>query len=199
MGALAVLALAGAAPLVATLVTIALVLAFAVAALAAARRAQERRDLPDSLVYSYGAYASALALSAVIAFPVIDRGQDLGSLAAAVHADMRQQPLALLAPDETTLAIIDHVQAGAFSVLTEVDPATVHAWFAARGSGSRILVLLPGHAPGALSHWLARWRPLAEPGNGVAGDLVAAGAAAPARLYQLPQGRRYALLGPPRR
>ena len=50
---------------------------------------------------------------------------------------------------------------------------------------------------GPLTQWLARWLTLAEPGNGVAAELVNGGAASLLRLYELPQGRRYALLGPP--
>jgi 4-amino-4-deoxy-L-arabinose transferase-like glycosyltransferase len=198
-GALAVLALARAASVLATLATISAILAFAAAALAAARRAQERSDLPHSVLYSYGAYAAALTLSAFIAFPVIDRGQDLRALAAAVRSDTLQQPLALLAPDETTLAIIDHGHAGSFTVLDDNAPATVRNWFHARGPQARVLVLLPGHASGPVTLWLARWLTLAEPGNGVAAELVAGGAASLVRLYELPQGRRYALLGPPER
>jgi 4-amino-4-deoxy-L-arabinose transferase-like glycosyltransferase len=196
--ALGVLALAGATPPRATLAAITALVAFVATALVAARRAQERGNLPDTLVYSYGAYGAALTLSACIAFPFIDRGQDLQALAAAVHTDTRHGSLALLAPDETTLAIIDHGHAGSFSVLDQTDPATVRAWFGAHGPESRVLVLLPGHAPGVLSQWLARWHPPAQPGYGAAADLLAAGAASPVRLYQLPQGRRYALLGPPR-
>jgi len=197
IAALTVLALARAASVAATLAIIATILVFTVTTLAAARRAQGRGDLHDSVVYSYGAYAAALTLSAFIAFPVIDRGQDLRTLADAVRSDTGQEPLALLAPDETTLAIIDHGHAGSFSVLDRTDPATVRGWFDARGPRARVLVLLPGHAAGTLTQWLARWHPLAEPGNGVAGELVAGGAASLVRLYELPQGRRYALLGPP--
>lgn len=196
-GALVVLILARAAPVATTLATIAAILGAAVTALAAARRAQRRLDLQDSVVYSYGAYAATLTLSAFIAFPVIDRGQDLHLLADAVRTDTRQQPLALLAPDETTLAIMDHGHAASFTVLDDADPATVRGWFVARGARARVLVLLPGHARGAVTQWLARWFTVAEPGNGVAAELIAGGAASLVRLYELPQGRRYALLGPP--
>jgi 4-amino-4-deoxy-L-arabinose transferase-like glycosyltransferase len=196
---LAVLAISGAAPLTATLATIAASIAFTGMALVAARRAQTRGDLEHSVIYSYGAYAAAFTLSAFIAFPLIDRGQDLRALADAVRLDTQQQPLALLAPDETTLAIIDHGHMGSFSVLNANDPATVSGWFQARGPRARLLVLLPGHAAGALTSWVARWHPVAEPGMGVAGELVAGGAASLVRLYELPHGRRYALLGPPQR
>jgi 4-amino-4-deoxy-L-arabinose transferase-like glycosyltransferase len=196
-GGLAVLVLAGEAAGAPALATIAAILVFAVLALAAARRAQRRGDFSGSVVYSYGAYAAAVTLSAFIAFPVIDRGQDLRALADAVRSDTQQQPLALLAPDETTLAIMDHGHAGSFTVLDDNEPATVRGWFDARGPRARVLVLLPGHAAGPLTQWLARWLTLAEPGNGVAAELVNGGAASLLRLYELPQGRRYALLGPP--
>ena len=73
----------------------------------------------------------------------------------------------------------------------------VDGWFAAHGKTARVLVLLPGHARGALTEFLARLQPLTAPGDGVAGTLTAAGAAALVARYELPQGRRYALLGPP--
>jgi hypothetical protein len=61
-----------------------------------------------------------------------------------------------------------------------------------------VLVLLPGHAPGAVTLWLGRFLPGAPAhGDGVAGALLATGTAALVQRYELPQGRRYALLGPP--
>ncbi len=197
VGGVAILALAGAAPVAPALATIIAILVFTVAALAAARRAQARGDFNRSVAYSYGAYAAAVTLTAFIAFPVIDRGQDLRALADAVRSDTQQQALALLAPDETTLAIMDHGHPGSFTVLDNNDPATARAWFESRGPRARVLVLLPGHAAGPLTQWLARWLTMGEPGNGVAADLVNGGAASLVRLYELPQGRRYALLGPP--
>ena len=127
-----------------------------------------RADLAASLACSYGAYAAAVCLSALIAFPVIDRGQDLGRLAREVRADTTHQPLALLTPDETTIAVIDHAHAAAFSVLNGNDAPTIRHWFASHGPQARVLVLLPGHAEGALSRWLARWHPLKPPGDGLA-------------------------------
>ena len=63
-----------------------------------------------------------------------------------------------------------------------------------------MLVLLPGHAPGPLTHRLARFLPRtarSNEGDGLAGTLSAAGSATVLERYELPQGRRYALLGPP--
>jgi hypothetical protein len=61
-----------------------------------------------------------------------------------------------------------------------------------------VLVLLPGHAPGAVTLWLNRFlHRTAANDDGVGGALVASGTAALTQRYELPQGRRYALLGPP--
>ena len=164
----------------------------------AAASAQARGAIARSLFCCYGAYAVALVLAAFVIFPVIDRWQDLGTLAQAVRRDTREQRLALLAPDETTLAVIDHAGTGRYAVLNERDAASVRAWFAARGPAARVLVLLPGHAPGQLTDYLAHWRRLPPLDDGFAGTLVARGAAVLERRYELPQGRRYALLAPPR-
>ena len=138
--------------------------------------------------------------------PVIDRWQDLPALARKIHADTLQQPLALLDPDETTIAMLDHGLRTPFTVLTSATVAEaggaitpqerVTSWFQAHGSDARVLVLLPGHAPGPLTNWIARFHAVAPPGDGVAGHLIASGAAALVARYEIPRGRRYALLGP---
>ena len=197
VAALIVLALAGSAARASTVVVSVGILALGIPALRRSRRAQARGALGQSLAWTYAAYAAALSLSALVAFPVIDRWQDLGGLARRIRADTAHQPLALLDPDETTLAIIDHGFSGSYSVLTGTDVSAARRWFATRGSSARILVLLPGHAEGELTRWLARWYRARSPGDGVAGTLVASGTAALVQRYELPQGRRYALLGPP--
>jgi 4-amino-4-deoxy-L-arabinose transferase-like glycosyltransferase len=176
------------------------VLVAAAIALGFALRAQRHGDFPRSIAWSYAGYAVALCLAARLVLPVVDRWQDLPALAARIHADTAQQSLALLDPDETTLAMLDHGFATSATVLASgaAGPrAAVGGWFAARGKAARVLVLLPGHARGALTEYLARLHPPAAPGDGVAGTLTATGTAALIARYELPQGRRYALLGPP--
>jgi hypothetical protein len=61
-------------------------------------------------------------------------------------------------------------------------------------------VLLPGHAPGPITLRLARFLPRAARGDGddgIAGMLIRGGSATLVERYELPEGRRYALLGPP--
>lgn len=178
-------------------------LAAVAVALAAAVRARRRGALAAALGWTYAGYAAAVCLSALVAFPVIDRWQDLAQLAQRIYADTARQPLALLDPDETTIAILDRGRGAPLTTLraAPADPrSAVHAWLAAHGPEARVLVLLPGHAGGNLSTLLARHglgAGDAPADDGVAAHLIGAGAATLVQRYELPQGRRYALLGPP--
>jgi len=176
------------------------VIAGAHAALWRTGRALRAGDLSRSFFWLYGGYASAVCLAALVTLPIVDRWQDLPALARRVHADTASAALALLDPDETTIAILDRGLNTRFMILTSGSvgaPRVVRDWFSAHGHEARILVLLPGHAPGPLTPYLARLVPANVPDDGVAGRLVASGSALLAQRYQLPHGRRYALLAPP--
>jgi 4-amino-4-deoxy-L-arabinose transferase-like glycosyltransferase len=200
IGLLAVLGAARAASASSCLIAaLAAGIATAVALLRAAH-AQRRGALTRSVAWTYGAYAAAVCLTALAALPVIDRWQDLPQLARRIHADTQSGALALLDPDETTIAMLDHGLDTRFAILTTGGHATaaaVSGWLASHGAHARVLVLLPGHAPGRVTQLLARILPHGATGDGVAGSLTAAGAASIVQRYELPQGRRYALLGPP--
>jgi 4-amino-4-deoxy-L-arabinose transferase-like glycosyltransferase len=199
IAALGVLSASGALARLACLAAALAAASAALASLVLSALSQRRGDLQRSLIWSYTGYAAALCLSALAALPVIDRWQDLPSLAQRIHADCAHQPLALLDPDETTLAMLDHGLATPVTVLSSAgEPRrAVSQWFSRYGPEARVLVLLPGHASGEVTRWLARVRPIAPEGAGVAASLTAEGAAALVRRYELPQGRRYALLAPP--
>jgi 4-amino-4-deoxy-L-arabinose transferase-like glycosyltransferase len=200
VAALAVLFASGAG---APLACLAGALAAAISTLAAlmlAAQSQRRGDLQRSLAWTYTGYAAALCFTALAALPVVDRWQDLPGLARRIHADCARQALALLDPDETTIAMLDHGFDARFTILTtnaEAPRGAVTGWFSAHGREARVLVLMPGHAPGPLTRWLERFHAQRRDGDGIAGSLAASGAATLLRRYELPQGRRYALLGPP--
>ena len=207
-GTLTIVAVAGAGPPVACAAAAAGVLAAAQLAMLRGARAQQADEVQRSVGWTYAGYAAALTLAALAALPVIDRWQDLPALARRIHADAARDSLALLDADETTIAILDRGLDTPFTLLSSGTDATraaaadgarhvVGAWLAAHGRDARVLVLLPGHAPGKLSRWLERFHRSAPPGDGVVGRLVASGVAALVQRYELPQGRRYALLGPP--
>jgi 4-amino-4-deoxy-L-arabinose transferase-like glycosyltransferase len=163
-------------------------------------RAQRAGEVQKSLVWTYAGYAASFVLASLVVLPIIDRWQNLPALARRIHADTAHQRLALLNPDETTIAMLDHGLDMRFTILTSdgAGPAqAVGGWFSAAGSEARILVLMPGHGDGPLTRWLRHFHHGRLPDEGVAASLVAAGLAAMATQYELPQGRRYALLAPP--
>jgi 4-amino-4-deoxy-L-arabinose transferase-like glycosyltransferase len=148
----------------------------------------------------HAAYVAAFCITSLVLFPTINRWQDLPLLAKEVRLDTARASLALLNPDETTIAMLDRHSGTPFTVLTTATKSprhVIHDWFAAQGDRARVLVLLPGHAAGELTPLLARAHFTRRAGDGIAGQLQAAGVASITRRYELPHGRRYALLGPP--
>ena len=205
-GALVVFTAAGAVPWPAGATAALAVVGSMHGALLLAARAERSGNVAQSLGWIYSGYAVTLCLAAFVALPFIDRWQDLPALARRIHADTAQQRLALLNPDETTIAMLDFRLNTPFTILTTIDARgaevsaqqTVAGWFKHEGPAARVLVLLPGHAAGAVTQWLGRFLPGAPADDdGVAGALLASDTATLVQRYELPQGRRYALLGPP--
>ncbi|TLY61996.1 MAG: hypothetical protein E6K52_06540, partial [Gammaproteobacteria bacterium] len=133
------------------------VLAVSLTALRFAAQLQHSGDLHRSFLATYVAYAAALCLSALAAFPVVDRWQNLAALAQRIHGDSAPDALALLAPDETTIAMLDRGLRTRFTILTtdsDTGQQVVSNWFNTHGLRARVLVLLPGHAPGELTRLL---------------------------------------------
>jgi hypothetical protein len=178
-------------------------------------RAQDRGALVASFEWIYAAYVAAVCITAITTFPAIDRWHDLGTLARQIHADSEHRELALLDPDETTIAMLDYQERSAqtgrprtpFTILSLDSAVTdgkrntpddlVAGWLTTHGSSARVLVLLPGHASGELTGLLEHLHPLKAPDDGIAGTLRSRGVASILRRYDVPHGRRYALLGPP--
>jgi 4-amino-4-deoxy-L-arabinose transferase-like glycosyltransferase len=213
-GALAVFAAAGAARGAGCVAAALAVMVVVHGAVLLAGRAERAGDFQQSLGWIYSGYAAAFCIAALIVLPIIDRWQDLPALARRINADTAHERLALLNPDETTIAMLDLRLKTPFTILTNSDAArsasapraeataqhSVADWFTTEGSGARVLVLLPGHAPGPVTLRLARFLPRAARGDrddGIAGMLIRGGSATLVERYELPEGRRYALLGPP--
>jgi 4-amino-4-deoxy-L-arabinose transferase-like glycosyltransferase len=161
-------------------------------------------DTLRGLAWTYVAYAATLTLSGLAIFPTIDRWQDLPSLARNIHDDARKGPLALLNPDETTIAMMDHRLRTQFVTLdTDAARASDNAaklvsdWLRSQGPEARVLVKLPGRTPGDVKRLLDGIHPTPAPDDGLAGTLAKIGVVKIVRRYELPEGRRYALLGSP--
>jgi hypothetical protein len=201
------IAMASASAQLGYLLATAVVLLISGAAVHLSAQAQGRGDLVGSFAWTYASYVAAVCVTALATFPAIDRSHDLETLARQIKADSEHRELALLDPDETTIAMLDYRLRTPFTALS-LDPAVagiqantpervVSDWFNTHGSSGRVLVLLPGHARGELTGLLERIHPVKAPDDGIAGTLKSRGVASVLRRYEIPQGRRYALLGPP--
>jgi 4-amino-4-deoxy-L-arabinose transferase-like glycosyltransferase len=180
---------------------ITLMLAMVTYTLRRSAAAQRRAQVLRSFQWSYAAYAAAFCITSVVVFPTMDRWHDLPLLATQIHSDTGQASLALLDPDETTIAMLDRRLRVPYTALTtnaESPREVVSRWFAAHGNDARVLVLLPGHAAGELTPLLQRLHLDHPAGDGVAGELAAEGVASIVHRYALPHGRRYALLAAPK-
>jgi hypothetical protein len=177
----------------------AVVIAIAFITLLFASNMHRSGDTLRGLAWTYTAYAATLTLSGLAIFPTIDRWQDLPALARNIHEDSRNGPLALLDPDETTIAMLDHRFRTQFATLnTDGDSAAnrVSSWLRAQGPQAHVLVKMPGRTPGDIKRVLDRIHPTRAPDDGIAGTLASSGVATIVHRYELPEGRRYALLGP---
>jgi 4-amino-4-deoxy-L-arabinose transferase-like glycosyltransferase len=133
-----------------------------------------------------GFMLSVLAACSVL-FPGIDRWQDDASLIAQIDRDTEGRDLDLYAPDETTVAIVDLYA-----------PRHRGRWHIRQSvtASPAMLVLLPGHSAGPFSRALsALGIKMKSPSSGKALDAVEQqGPLRVERIYEVPEGRRYALL-----
>jgi 4-amino-4-deoxy-L-arabinose transferase-like glycosyltransferase len=158
----------------------------------AARRGRTQPALLAMLL----AYCMLLIVPAWPVYREVDTWQDLPRLAQAIEADGRDRPLILMAPDETTQAIID--------MYARTDAELVPGPLAAAALGdlreqltrapdALVLTLLPGRElVGAFRESAERFKPQALD-DGLPTWIAASGLKI-AHRYALPNGRRYALL-----
>jgi 4-amino-4-deoxy-L-arabinose transferase-like glycosyltransferase len=149
----------------------------------------------DHVVYSQ--WALLLAYCALLIGPAsqlyrqVDTWQDLAKIGRAVERGATGRPLILLAPDETTRAVIDmYARTAVGSISGPLDAAgieRVRTAAAAAGPDSLFLVQLPKLAQPGLP-WRARPQEPALPAWIEAANLQ------PVETYSVPYGRRYALL-----
>jgi 4-amino-4-deoxy-L-arabinose transferase-like glycosyltransferase len=161
--------------------------------------AQQRNQHAISLAWCYLTTIMALTIVMLAAVPVVNRWQDLGEIAVQVKRDAGAQPLAVLHPDETTIAMLDYHVGMQVTELDAADQSAsqlIDTWFKANPR-SHVLVMLPGHAAGEITQWLSRFKPQPVPGDGVIDELLSNRVVMIAAHYELPMGRRYALLVAP--
>jgi 4-amino-4-deoxy-L-arabinose transferase-like glycosyltransferase len=135
------------------------------------------------------AYCALLIGPASQVYRQVDAWQDLAKISRAVARDTAGKPLILLAPDETTRAIVDMYARTSVAIVTGPLAAAgidrVRA-IAAAAPDSLFLVQLPAQSPRL--PWRAKAPDMNEPPAWKAAGLQMT------QSYSLPNGRRYALL-----
>jgi hypothetical protein len=140
-----------------------------------------------------GAYCALLIGPASQVYRQVDAWQDLATISHAIQRDAADRPLVLLAPDETTRAMIDmYARTSVGLLMGPVDSALIDRVRAAAAASpsSAFLLLLPrrslsvatllGGAPADDADVLPPW--------------IATAQLRLTRRYSLPNGRHYALL-----
>jgi hypothetical protein len=138
------------------------------------------------------AYCTLLVAPASQVYRQVDAWQNLASVARAIERDAAGKPLILFAPDETTRAMIDmYARTTVALVPGPIDGDTIDRLRARAQAApqSLIVVQLPAHSR-LIALGLARHLGPEEP----ALPWAAAARLRLAKIYSLPNGRRYALL-----
>jgi hypothetical protein len=150
-----------------------------------------------SLAACYASYVFIFLGGALIYFPAVNARSDLASIAAALHVDLRNRPLILVHPDETTRAFVDLggiaatvANAGVSRPEDELQAALNQA-----APDACLLVMLK-NGGGPLSDLMVQYghRSRAKGAGIDTNTLAAASAMHIESEYALPEGRRYALL-----
>jgi 4-amino-4-deoxy-L-arabinose transferase-like glycosyltransferase len=154
------------------------------------------RAWPRTLAATFAAFVLTVISTAVAVFPAMDRWQDLMSLARAVECDTRARPLAIFAADETIIAVIDRTLGAGHPAILQADSVADGRALLAHADRTAFLVRLKGSGDGAV---LQRLRGLGVKISTPAltppvRELIDALDLSIEKLYELPQGRRYALL-----
>jgi len=176
-----------------------LIVALAVACVMRARRLEVDGAHASGLITMTAAFVMPTVLASASIFPAVDRWQDLPAVGRAIHRDMQGKSLALLEPDETTLAMMDDSLRTPPVSLPARKPlmiATASKWLCEHPVDGRLLLMLPGHAPGEVSRLLGKLWPEKTSGDGDAATLEQTGVAQLLVHYDVPHGRRYAVMGP---
>jgi 4-amino-4-deoxy-L-arabinose transferase-like glycosyltransferase len=159
----------------------------AITAFVFARGYLRSRMWESFLVASCAGFVLSVLAACALLFPGIDRWQDDASVIAQIDRDTDGRDLDLYAPDETTVAIVDLYA-----------PRHRGRWHVRQSvtTSPALLVLLPGRGAGAFSRVLSRMGiTMKSPSGGKElAALARGGTLRVERIYEVPEGRRYALL-----
>jgi 4-amino-4-deoxy-L-arabinose transferase-like glycosyltransferase len=151
---------------------------------------------PKVVGATFTGFTLAVVAIAVAVFPAMDRWQDISSLIRAVSVDVGTRPLALYSPDETLVAVVDRTLAAQRREIARPDTIEASEALLAQPEPPVFLVLLRGRGDGPVSR---RLRSLgiklrSAPTSPAVNELTTRLGLSIERIYELPEGRRYALL-----
>jgi len=160
--------------------------------------------VPHSQAYLLFAYCALLAGPASQLYTRVDTWQDLPSIARAMERNAAGKPVILLAPDETTRAIVDMYARTEVGLVPGPIDSTAIALLRSKvraAPQSLVVVQLPGR-PLRVGQRLAHYLGLGQSASAHAPSLpiesqlpwLSATSLRVARSYSLPNGRSYALL-----
>jgi hypothetical protein len=137
------------------------------------------------------AYCALLIGPASQIYRPVDTWQDLAKIARAVQRDTVGKPLVLLAPDETTRAMIDmYARSSVGRIAGPLDASGIERIRASAAAAPDSLFLVQLPTPSRLRlPWRAR-----APESDASLPWMQAAMLRPLETYSLPYGRRYALL-----
>lgn len=174
-------------------------IAATVLALGVGSRALAQARWSQAMIAVFTAYCAGVTAVALAIFPVLDRWQDLGALMRAIGHDAGDRSIALYAPDETLTAIADRAFSAPGRPVAHVDSVAEGRRLLTGPNPPVLIVSLPGHGDGAMTRRLRSWGihvrppPLTTHAEQLAQEL----GLTLEHVYELPQGRRYALLTQP--
>jgi len=149
-----------------------------------------------ALAALFAAFGVTLLAAAAALFPALDRWQDLGAIVRRVDHDVGDRTLVLYAPDETIVATLDRVLAGRRQNTAQAKDLDEAQALLQSKEPPVFLVKLRGMGRGRVLDQLKRAGVKMEttPDTPELRALTTALPLVLERIYELPQGRRYALL-----
>jgi 4-amino-4-deoxy-L-arabinose transferase len=165
-------------------------------------RAIRRGRGPAALAALFAGYCVLLVAPASQVYGVVDRGQDLAALGAALRVDLGSRPLVLLAPDETTRAWVDmYARTNALRILGPIDASALDRLDEALAEQprARALVQLEGRELSGSVRAIAAKLGLELQAAAPDPDWLRGSRFGVVGRYALPNGRRYVLLAVPER
>jgi hypothetical protein len=159
-------------------------------------RTLRQREWRRTMAATMAGFLLSLLATAAVVFPAMDRWQDLDQLVRAIDRGVAGRPVALYSPDETIVATIDRVLGARAAHIAHATSIPAARALLESAEPPVFVIRLKGAGTGAV---LERLKSLGVPvrpprETPALHELTTQLPLVVERTYELPQGRRYALL-----